>query len=110
MTVNKPEPMLWLNDGRGVYIPRDFANSFADRAKSVTGVDAETWTILESGPDHEWYWVAWEDVENDAIITDENGVKFRVYNDSDCWLIPVDMEWSEEEGFFVWPDESESKV
>jgi hypothetical protein len=44
--------MLWLNDALGVYILRDFANSFADRAKSVTGVDAETWTILESGPDH----------------------------------------------------------
>ena len=45
--------LLWLSDARGVYIPRDFANSFADRAKTVSGVSDEDWTILERGPDYE---------------------------------------------------------
>ena len=101
----KPEPMLCLSDARGQYIPRDFATSFADRAKTVSGVDQETWDILEAGPDHEMYWEAWQDVEQGAIITDENGVKFHVYQDGDCWLIPEGMEWSDERRFFVWPDE-----
>ena len=116
MTVNKPEPMLWLNDSRGQYIPRDFANSFADRSKSVTGVNAEQWAILEHGPDggmdseegpNEFYWDVWAEVCDRAIVTDENGVKYSVYQEGDCWLIPKGMEFSDETGFFVWPDETE---
>ena len=92
----KPEPMLWLSDARGVYIPRDFANSFADRAKTVSGVDPEDWAVLEAGPDHEWYWEAWDAVCRDAIVTDDKGSHFTVYQDGDCWLVPVGHEWPEE--------------
>jgi hypothetical protein len=104
MTTTKPEPLLWLDEYRGIYIPRHFAISFTDRTKSVSGVDDETWNILEAGPDHEWYWEAWEDVKRDAIVTNETGDKYRVHQDGDCWLVLTGMEWSEEEGFFVWPE------
>lgn len=96
------EPILWLSDARGVYIPRDFATSFADRDKTVSGVDAETWQILESGPDHDEYWDAWEVVLNDATVTDEKGAKFFVYQDGDCWLVPDNLVWDEEEE--TWKD------
>lgn len=102
------EPMLWLSDARGMYIPRDFATSFADRAKHVTGVNDETWSILEAGPDHEWYWEAWDDVCRSARVTDAHGRGYTVYQDGDCWLIPDDMEWSDETGFFVRPSEQET--
>jgi len=104
-TTTKPEPLLWLSDSRGIYIPRDFARSFADRAKSVVGVDDEDWAILEEGPDHDWYWDAWTEVLDRATVTDENGVEFTVYQDGDCWLIPRGMEWSDADGFFVWNDD-----
>jgi hypothetical protein len=103
----KPEPLLWLNDARGIYIPRDFATSFADRAKSVTGVIDEDWAILEAGPDNESYWDTWTDVEAYAIVTDHNGNKYHVYQEGDCWLIPCGMEWSDKEGWFVWPEEEQ---
>jgi hypothetical protein len=107
----RPEMLLWLSDARGVYIPRDFANSFADRAKHVSGVTDETWTILEAGPDAgetgESYWDAWNDVCENAAVTDEHGNKFRVCQDGDCWLIPADMEWNDETGSFDYPDERE---
>jgi hypothetical protein len=102
----KHNPILWLDDHRGRYIPRDFANSFSDRASTVKGVDAETWEILEDGPDHEFYWEAWQEVENSArVIID--GHQYRVYQDGDCWLIPDGMEWSDNAAFFVWPAEPE---
>jgi hypothetical protein len=108
-TTTKPDPLLWLSDARGQYIPRDFANSFADRAKHVSGVSDEDWSILEAGPDHEHYWDAWCDVCDHAVITDDTGHKFRIHQDGDCWLIPDGMEWSDAEGFYVWPvDEDES--
>ena len=108
MTKTKPDTMLWLSDARGQYIPRDFANSFADRAKHVSGVSAETWAILEQGPEAESYWDAWQEVCDNAVITDENGVKFFVDQDGDCWLVPVGMVWDEDNsGGWIWPNENE---
>lgn len=107
---SKPDMMLWLGDHRGIYIPRDFATSFADRAKHVSGVDAEQWAILEAGPDsasNESYWDVWDEVCDSAIVTDDNGHKFTVWQDGDCWLIPDGMEWSDDEGTFVWPADDE---
>lgn len=107
MTTAKPEPLLWLSDARGQYIPRDFATSFVDRDKHVTGVSQDDWAILEAGPDHELYWETWDDVERDCVVTDDNGVRFTVYQNGDCWLIPEGMEWDDKEEFFKWPDEEE---
>lgn len=111
VTLHKPEPLLWLNDARGVYIPRDFANGFTDRdeiaAKHVSGVSDEDWSILEAGPDHEQYWETWEGVLDGAKVTDENGVVFTLHQDGDLWLVPVGMEWSEEDDGFRWPEEEE---
>lgn len=99
--------MLWLSDARGIYIPRDFANSFTDRAKSVAGVSEKQWEILEAGPDHEWYWETWDEVCNNAVITDDEGVKYFVHQDGDCWLVPEGMEWSDDEGTFAWPTDDD---
>jgi len=106
---SKPEPLLWLLDSRGIYIPRDFAQSFTDRAKRVRGVSDENWAVLEAGPDHEQYQDTWTDVCDNAIVTDKNGVEYSVYQDGDCWLIPEGMEWSDEEDGFVWPSEDEDE-
>ena len=102
---NKPEPLLWLSDARGVFIPRDFANSFAARATAVSGVSNKDWAVLEAGPDHESYWDVWTDVCDNARVTDENRVVYTVYQNGDCWLIPVGMEWDEANEFFKWPEE-----
>lgn len=99
-----PEPLLWLNDSRGVYIPRDFAASFRDRAKSVSGVSEAEWQILESGPDEIAYWDVWADVCDNAAITDELGRHFHIYQDCGCWLIPDGMEWSDDTDWFIWPE------
>ena len=101
------EMLLWLSDARGRYIPRDFASSFADRSKSVSGVSEKDWEILEEGPDHEWYWEAWIKVCDYATVTDDKGIKYFVYQDGDCWLIPIGMEWLVDGDFFQWPREEE---
>jgi hypothetical protein len=97
----KPEIILFLSDARGVYIPRDFAKDI--KRIAVSGISDEDYEILESGPDHEWYWEAWHSVCENAVITDDKGVKYRVYQDGDCFLIPDGMEWSDKDNFFVWP-------
>ena len=103
---SKPEPLLWLNDSRGIYIPRDFASSFTDRDKDVQHVDAEQWSILEAGPEHEFYWDTWDDVCGDAIVT-IGSIEYHVWQDGDCWLIPDGMEYDDHEGAWVWLDEED---
>lgn len=102
---NRPDMLLWLSDSRGIYIPRDFALSI-DRV-NVSGVSDEDWAILEAGPDHEYYWDTWADVEQNAVVTDEHGNKFTVYQNGDCWLIPEGMEYNEEKDTFAYPDDEE---
>lgn len=115
----RPEPLLWLDDHRGQYIPRDFAKSFADRARDVHGVSDEEWAILERGPDggmdsdipegefNDFYWDAWQDVCDNATVT-SMGITYHVYQDGACWLIPDGMEWSDSLDFFTWPDDDDS--
>ena len=98
------EMLLWLSDSRGIYIPRDFANSFADRAKSVSGVSDHDWAVLEDGPNYEWYWSAWDNVCSNAVVTID-GVKYFVHQDGDCWLVPVGMVWDDKTDTFIWESE-----
>ena len=99
---HKPEPMLWLSDARGVYIPRDFCDIDKSRVENVEPGD---WEILESGPDNELYWDVWCGVCDNAIVTDDKGNRFRLYQDGDLWLIPVGMEWCDHMDFWEWPKE-----
>jgi hypothetical protein len=99
----RPEPICFLTDARGVYLPRDFAKAWEDRTKSVANVSDEDWTALEAGPDHSEYWDAWQEVCDSAIVTDINGVKYHVYQDGDCWLIPVGMTYDDEADGWRWP-------
>ena len=81
-----PDSELFLSDARGVYIPRDFAESV--RRELVENVSDDEWQIMLSGPEHEWYWDAWNDVEQKAVINDGNR-RWTLYQDGDLWLIPI---------------------
>lgn len=86
--------ILYADSARGIYIPQHFAESI--KRDSVTGVSEEDWVILETGPDHEWYWDTWSDVEDSAIVTDpESGTVYRLMQDGDLWLVPDN--WDHEE-------------
>lgn len=100
----KPQMMLWLAEARGIYIPRDFAESFNDRAASVAGVTDEQWAVLEAGPDHEHYWDVWMEVCDNAIVTDKCNVQYRVEQNGDCWLVPIGMIWNDEKDTYEWPE------
>jgi hypothetical protein len=96
------EPILYVDGYHGIYVPRQFALT-TDRS-STGNITREDWAILAAGPDHEFYCDAWDVVSRDALITDIDGNKFTLYQDSDLWLVPVGMEWSEEKDWFVWPE------
>ena len=84
--INLENAELFLDSNRGVYIPRDFAESV--RHELVENVTAEQWDVLQAGPEHEWYWDCWNNVLNNAEIDDGNR-KFTLYQDGDLWIIPI---------------------
>jgi hypothetical protein len=97
----RPEPILLLNDARGIYIPRDFTSHVG--RDNVTGVSDEDWATLAAGPDSEHYWETWDDVLSGAVVTSTTHVKYRLNQDGDLWLIPVGMEWDDEADGWRWP-------
>lgn len=100
----KPDMILYLNEMRGIYIPQNFAEETL--RENVINVKDEDWEILEAGPDHEFYWEAWDDVCRDAVITDpDTNVQYTIWQDGDCWLIPVGMEWDDKTQTYRWPSE-----
>ena len=101
--MSKPDVMLWLDENRGISIPQVFAESFKDRDTAVSGVSDETWEALDAGPDHEWYWEAWESVLNNAVVTDEHGTRYRLWQDGDLWLVPEGMMYDDATDTYVWP-------
>lgn len=98
--MNKPEMILFSDSARGSYIPQHFAESIRRDCVNLTDED---YAVLMN-PDHECYWDTWADVCDNAVVTDDHGIKYRLWQDGDLWLIPEGMEWSEEEGEFAWPD------
>lgn len=62
---DRPEIKLYLDDHRGIMIPRDFAEG--TRRNLLFGVDDDTLAML-TDPDGESYWDAWDDVCRDAFV------------------------------------------
>jgi len=95
------DSILFADSARGVYIPQHFAEAI-DR-DAVRGVGPRDWATLEAGPYEEWYWETWNRIEQNAIITDDNGIEYRLYQDGDLWLIPVGAVWPDAE--FAQPED-----
>ena len=50
-----------IDGHHGVYVPMEFAASFAD------DIDVDDREILLAGPDHEWYWETWDKVSQGMV-------------------------------------------
>ncbi len=90
---------LFLSDARGIYIPRDFAQSV--KPECLLNVSAEDLAILEAGPDGESYWDVWQDVcDNAVLVSPVDGTRYTVYQEGDCWLIEEGAQWPDDASGF----------
>ena len=89
-----PETIKFLLDGnRGMYVPQGFAECYDREVWHYSEDDAK---ILLSGPDHEYYWEAWEAVLNEAYLTDEDGHTWTIYQDCDLFVCREDHVFDED--------------
>lgn len=66
---------LLVDDHHGQYIPQVFAQKYDMPNWHVSEENA---AILLEGPEHEWYWEAWEEVLQDAYFCNSNGRKYTL--------------------------------
>jgi len=76
-----------LNDHHGIYIPQKFATDF----EGWYGCEESDLEILRAGPDHEYYWDAWDDVMESARFSNEDGIWY-LYADGDLFAINLDAD------------------
>lgn len=93
MQTNKtslPTVAVLLNDARGIYIPRDFAEGF-DNWQGITEEDK----ACLSDPENEFYWDTWESVLNKAKF-EQDGYTWQLYQDGAlfayCFELMTDKE------------------
>lgn len=83
--MNNNEPQLLITDASGIYVPQRFMEEYASDW-NLECVDKDSIEALKD-VDHEFYWDAWIDVEENA--SHDNGFHLRL--DGDLWAIPNDM-------------------
>lgn len=90
-----PESAIcYADSARGQYIPQYFAESV--KRECVSGISPVQFAILRHGPEDEFYWDVWHEVESSAIVTDpDSGIEYTLYQDGDLWLVPAD--WNPED-------------
>lgn len=87
---------ILIGDHQGIYIPQQFAGW-----QGWSNIRKEDIEVLLEGPDHDWYWDAWNDVLNDATYTDANGNVWHLYQDGDLFAFCEELMTDEEyENFF----------
>ena len=82
-----------LDGCRGIYIPQDFAREIL--TDDWKGVSEEQTNVLETGPEHEFYWEVWDEVLDSASIRLPDGL-WTLYQDGDLFLIHESYDWDEE--------------
>ena len=86
---------LLVDSHHGIYCGQ-FLFDCVGHLLDITEEKREEYKNDLSDPDNEFYLDAWNDLENETIIS-KNGERFNILSiDGDIWAIPEDMEGPEE--------------
>ena len=77
---------LLLSDVRGIYIPRDFIQTFRGWKGYGKGKYPEYKSIL-SNPENESYWDAWNELLDKLTYTTDKGIIWNLYQDGDLFAV-----------------------
>lgn len=80
---------LLINSAHGVYIPQVFAETIDWNA--LDNWDEDQKSILLAGPEHEFYFEAWQEILDNCETIDGG----RLHQDGDVWLVYVDKATSD---------------
>lgn len=82
--LNEDRISCLIDGAAGIYVPQRFAETY-DLQKWGLDPLSDDVAILRAGPDHEYYWEAWENTLNNAAMEDKDGNTWTLYQDSDLF-------------------------
>ena len=87
---NTGKAELLINGAAGIYVPKEFAQSYVVVESSL---DEDMEICLD--PDHSDYWEAWANITDNGTIMGKDGHTWTLYQDSDLWAIRDDanIDW-----------------
>ena len=77
-----------LSGSAGIYVPREFAQSFVVRESSLD----EAMSICAADPDHADYWECWAEILDNGTIEGKSGAVWNLWQDSDLFAIRADVD------------------
>ena len=84
-----------LSDAQGIYIPQAFTT--IAQFERFDGITRGDWDICASGPDHEHYWDAWQEILDHAMWTGQDGIRYRLMQEGDLYAVrdDIDIDWDD---------------
>ena len=94
--------VLLADSHHGVYIPQLVVQQYLEHPMwDWSKVSKEDIDSVLAGPDNEWYWEAWENIENEVKVVDEDGTEYMIMYNEDLWLVPTDISEEEMEKWII---------
>ena len=102
--MNLENAILIADNHHGIYCPQVAitnilamgANIHGDSCSNQESLKDDLATVIDDGHNHEWYWDSWSNIETSAEVT-YNGLVWRIYQDGDVWLVPIEVEPTRDE-------------
>lgn len=92
--------VLIADSHHGIYIPQLVLKGEIDNPKwNFSDCNKEDIDAVLKGPENEWYWDAWNNIESNVKITDSEGTVYFLYQNDDLWAIPEECADEIEEYF-----------
>ena len=76
----------------GIHIPKSFVVSCDHEELIKSGASVDDIAIVRSGPDHEHFWEAWDNILRD-VSWEEDGHTWTLHQDGDLFEVRDDHEW-----------------
>lgn len=84
--------VLIADSHHGIYIPKLVVSSNLNYPNwDFSEVDKEDINDVLSGPENENYWDAWNNIESNVKIFDDEGIEYFLVSNDDLWAIPCDL-------------------
>ena len=83
--------VLLADSHHGVYIPQLVVQGELNNPLwNWSECSNEDIQAVLNGPEDEWYWHAWNNIEQYVKITDAEGVEYFLCHNEDLWAIPTE--------------------
>lgn len=85
------DAILIADSHHGQYIPQLVVKGELNNPQwNWSGCSPEDIQAVLNGPEDEWYWDAWNNIEQSVKIKDVDGNEYFLCQNEDLWAIPVE--------------------